>query len=151
MRHNNQTFAIHPLPERFGQTAHVIVNTETSAINDANSLPPSSDEGVAGKPQHHTCAVEQDSDLNENESQRPTSFNHHQYKTQFPPPLGHWHNGRTKRFISGTNKVPRVLHIETAIFVDKDLYRHMSKNYPKDTESRLMRFVLAIINGVRKS
>lgn len=44
---------------------------------------------------------------------------------------------------------PKVLHIETAIFVDKDLYRHMAKNYPKNTETHLIRFVLAMINGVQ--
>lgn len=44
---------------------------------------------------------------------------------------------------------PKVLHIETAIFVDKDLYRHMAKNYPKNTETHLIRFVLALINGVQ--
>lgn len=44
---------------------------------------------------------------------------------------------------------PKVLHIETAIFVDRDLYRHMAKNYPKNTETHLMRFVLAMINGVQ--
>lgn len=50
---------------------------------------------------------------------------------------------------STTTSKPKVLHIETAIFVDKDLYRHMAKNYPKNTESQLIRFVLAMINGVQ--
>lgn len=45
--------------------------------------------------------------------------------------------------------MPRVLHIETAVFVDKDLYRHMMKNYATDTEAKLIRFVLAMINGVQ--
>lgn len=44
---------------------------------------------------------------------------------------------------------PHELHIETAIFVDSDLYRHMERNFPKDTESHLIRFVLAMINGVQ--
>lgn len=44
---------------------------------------------------------------------------------------------------------PKVLHIETAIFVDKDLYRHMAKNFPKNTETHLIRFVLAMINAVQ--
>lgn len=104
--------------------------------------------GGIGRRSQHTCAVGQDVDLNKNESQPISLVQQKQHQPHLP--LGHQrHNGRTKRFISGTNKVPRVLHIETAIFVDKDLYRHMSKNYPKDTESRLMRFVLAMINGVR--
>lgn len=153
LRHHNKSFAIHPLPERFGQTAHVLVNTESFTINHhANSVDPTlPSDGVvrrSSQQKQHTCAVGQDVNLNENESQRATSFN--QISNNLQSLLGHRrHNSRTKRFISGTNKVPRVLHIETAIFVDKDLYRHMSKNYPKDTESRLMRFVLAMINGVR--
>lgn len=44
---------------------------------------------------------------------------------------------------------PKVLHIETAIFVDKDLYHHMAKNYPKNTETHIIRFVLAMINAVQ--
>lgn len=55
---------------------------------------------------------------------------------------------RVRRHLSSGNKVPRVLHIETAIFVDRDLFRHMEQNYPEDTESKLIRFVLAMINGV---
>lgn len=45
-------------------------------------------------------------------------------------------------------KVPEVFTIEIAIFVDKDLYRHMLKNFPKNTEANLIRFVLAMVNGV---
>lgn len=56
---------------------------------------------------------------------------------------------RQRRFISGTNRIPRTLHIETAVFVDQDLYRHMSKNYATETEAKLVRFVLAMINGVQ--
>ncbi|XP_055379928.1 uncharacterized protein LOC129611040 [Condylostylus longicornis] len=46
-------------------------------------------------------------------------------------------------------KAPQVLHIETAIFVDRDLFKHMARNFPKNTESHLIRFVLAMINGVQ--
>lgn len=58
--------------------------------------------------------------------------------------------GRRKRHIAAnTNKkIPQILFIETAIFVDKDLFRHMAVNYPKNTEGNLIRFVLAMINGV---
>lgn len=58
-------------------------------------------------------------------------------------------NIRSKRYISSTNKIPDELHIETAIFVDKDLFRHMAKNFPKNTEMQLIRFVLAMVNGVQ--
>lgn len=55
---------------------------------------------------------------------------------------------RMKRRISATEKIPQMLHIETAIFVDKDLYKHMATNFANDTESQIIRFVLALINGV---
>ncbi|XP_055536789.1 A disintegrin and metalloproteinase with thrombospondin motifs adt-1 [Wyeomyia smithii] len=55
---------------------------------------------------------------------------------------------RSKRQLN-TAKIPNVLYIETAIFIDKDLYRHMFKNFPKNTEANLIRFVLAMINGVQ--
>lgn len=57
---------------------------------------------------------------------------------------------RMKRRISATDKIPQVLHIETAIFVDKDLYKHMATNFANDTESQIIRFVLALINGVMR-
>ena len=57
--------------------------------------------------------------------------------------------GTTAGNATMTIKKPKVLHIEIAIFVDKDLYRHMVKNFPKNTETHLIRFVLAMINGVQ--
>lgn len=56
---------------------------------------------------------------------------------------------RKKRHISTQWKIPQVLHIETAIFVDKDLFKHMAKNFPDNTENQLIRFVLAMVNGVQ--
>lgn len=56
---------------------------------------------------------------------------------------------RMKRRISATDRIPQVLHIETAIFVDKDLYKHMATNFANDTESQIIRFVLALVNGVK--
>lgn len=40
------------------------------------------------------------------------------------------------------------VHIETAIFVDSDLYNHMGVNFPKDTERQLVNFVLTMVNAV---
>jgi hypothetical protein len=40
------------------------------------------------------------------------------------------------------------IHVETAVFVDKDLYQHMALNFPADTERELVRVVLAMINAV---
>lgn len=63
------------------------------------------------------------------------------------------HGHRTRRRTSAAGatfgrKIPQMLYVETAIFVDKDLFRHMAKNFPKNTEGNLIRFVLAMINGV---
>lgn len=38
--------------------------------------------------------------------------------------------------------------VETAVFVDRDLFEHMKTNYPVETERELIRFVLAMINAV---
>ena len=61
------------------------------------------------------------------------------------------HSSRPKRDTSNetVNKIPDILYVETAIFIDKDLFRHMAKNFPKATEGHLIRFVLAMINGVQ--
>lgn len=56
---------------------------------------------------------------------------------------GHYRNERKKRSL-----VPAIF-VETAVFVDRDLHKHMSLNYPKDTERELVRFVLAMINAVQ--
>lgn len=49
-----------------------------------------------------------------------------------------------------TSNVENPVFIETAVFVDKDLFDHMKSNYPLDTERELIRFVLAMINAVSK-
>lgn len=41
------------------------------------------------------------------------------------------------------------IFVETAIFIDRDLYKHMTVNFPTDTERDLVRFVLAMINAVQ--
>ncbi|XP_045481420.1 A disintegrin and metalloproteinase with thrombospondin motifs adt-1-like isoform X2 [Harmonia axyridis] len=39
--------------------------------------------------------------------------------------------------------------VETAVFVDRDLFDHMRNNFPVDTERELIRFVLAMVNAVQ--
>lgn len=39
--------------------------------------------------------------------------------------------------------------VETAVFVDKDLFEHMKNNFPANADRELIRFVLAMINAVR--
>lgn len=40
------------------------------------------------------------------------------------------------------------IFVETAVFVDKDLFEHMKTNFAVDTEREVIRFVLAMINAV---
>jgi hypothetical protein len=47
------------------------------------------------------------------------------------------------------DKEPTHLTIETAVFVDKDLYKHMETNFPDDTQAEVTRIVLAMINAVQ--
>lgn len=52
--------------------------------------------------------------------------------------------------ISNVKDRPRShLTIETAVFVDKDLYKHMQQNFPEDTQGEVTRIVLAMINAVQ--
>lgn len=57
--------------------------------------------------------------------------------------------GRSKRSAVLLPGTP--IHVETAVFVDKDLYQHMALNFPTDTERELVRVVLAMINAVSHS
>jgi len=54
--------------------------------------------------------------------------------------------GRGKRSVVLLPGTP--IHVETAVFIDKDLYQHMALNFPADTERELLRVVLAMINAV---
>ncbi|CAA9999727.1 unnamed protein product [Nesidiocoris tenuis] len=63
-----------------------------------------------------------------------------------------------KRSVGSLNLVPSgietsrtPIHIETAVFVDKDLYRHMSTNFVKDTDQQLITFVLTLVNAVSET
>lgn len=38
--------------------------------------------------------------------------------------------------------------METAVFVDKDLIRHMENYFPNDVEEQLVQVVLAMVNAV---
>ncbi|CAG9856832.1 unnamed protein product [Phyllotreta striolata] len=54
---------------------------------------------------------------------------------------------RRKREVAFPEGAPAF--VETAVFVDKDLFEHMKSNFPYDTERELIRFVLAMINAVQ--
>lgn len=44
--------------------------------------------------------------------------------------------------------VGSTVFVETAVFVDRDLFELMKSNFPVDTEREIIRFVLAMINAV---
>ncbi|XP_038120942.1 A disintegrin and metalloproteinase with thrombospondin motifs adt-1, partial [Culex quinquefasciatus] len=119
LKSNQSDLIVHPLPERFGSSSHVLIyrnRTNDSAAPSTNQT----DENVIFEPD----------------------------MAAYEPTFNEPRDRRNKRHISNI-KVPDTLHVETAIFIDKDLYRHMSKNFPKNTEAHLIRFVLAMINGVQ--
>ncbi|XP_060519373.1 A disintegrin and metalloproteinase with thrombospondin motifs adt-1 isoform X2 [Cylas formicarius] len=58
--------------------------------------------------------------------------------------------GKTlKRRRRDTFPIGATVFVETAVFVDRDLFDHMKINFPVDTEREVIRFVLAMINAVQ--
>ncbi|XP_065367757.1 A disintegrin and metalloproteinase with thrombospondin motifs 16 [Calliphora vicina] len=208
--HNNTDFIIHPLPQRFGNNSHIILETEREVFdtswrnstildeniqfepeeeefNDLNlELPTNEDyeatmrttrniEGDDKQHSIHHTAQHHHHQLPLNLRFKPRHHHHQQHhhnhhhqqyhhNAKTSSVGGHHkyhdhkyreesqHSKRNKRYINSASQysnVPDILHIETAIFVDIDLYKHMAKNFPKDTSSHLIRFVLAMINGVQ--
>ncbi|XP_054738435.1 uncharacterized protein LOC129244685 isoform X1 [Anastrepha obliqua] len=89
-------------------------------------------------PLEHNDTTYNKNNKNSNENDRETNKNSQKRRR------------RRRRYIaSGNSKIPQDLYIETAIFVDRDLFKHMSKNFPDNTESQMIRFVLAMINAVQ--
>lgn len=143
MYQNSRNFVIHPLPKRFGATAHILYETQLlSGVNmDADK---SQVDRLVKRSQTSQVATTATAAATEAEA---TASQTHQEMHTHPQ----HRRRRSKRYIAtsaSNRKVPHVLFIETAIFVDRDLYRHMAKNYPKNTEGNLIRFVMAMINGV---
>lgn len=121
IRQNQHVFIIHPLPERFGTKSHIVYEIKQQLnSSDISNIQFNDHNSNLFEPNVEKCSVD-----------NPNSIK------------------RIKRRISATEKIPQVLHIETAIFVDKDLYKHMAINFGNDTESQIIRFVLALVNGVR--
>ncbi|XP_066908281.1 A disintegrin and metalloproteinase with thrombospondin motifs adt-2 isoform X2 [Halyomorpha halys] len=44
---------------------------------------------------------------------------------------------------------PNPVHVETAVFIDRDLYTHMKTNFPTETEKEVVKFVLTMVNAVQ--
>ncbi|KAH1007972.1 hypothetical protein HUJ04_005135 [Dendroctonus ponderosae] len=58
-------------------------------------------------------------------------------------------NRTLKRSRRDTFPAGATVFVETAVFVDRDLFEHMKTNFPVDTEREITRFVLAMINAVQ--
>ena len=118
------------LPTEDSSGASSMRSTRNIEQQNQHHLHPQLPLNLRFKPRHHHA------------NQR--NHNHHSRK--------HYTGKRNKRYIHSASQytnIPDVLYIETAIFVDIDLYKHMAKNFPKNTSSHLIRFVLAMINGVQ--
>ncbi|CAG7828000.1 unnamed protein product, partial [Allacma fusca] len=62
---------------------------------------------------------------------------------------GLWAQSRKEVGEPAREREPSHLTIETAVFIDKDLFKHMKSNFPDDTHGEVTRIVLAMINAVQ--
>ena len=67
-------------------------------------------------------------------------------RNYFPSDLDTTTNSWIQR-AAGT-KLKGKYFVELAIFIDRDLYKIMSENFPVDTEEHIIQVVLAMINAV---
>lgn len=151
VRSNDSYYFIHPLPERFhgdDTKAHVIVKKQMDPINEDKCIESNDIETAIG-------------------SEPIKTWKGHRRKREIAPAIDNnldgfklnlAHRNKTitdfiQKLSYGVNRQRRAIlpavFVETAVFVDRDLYKHMTINYPKDTERELVRFVLAMINAVQ--
>ncbi|KAH8401413.1 hypothetical protein KR009_005346 [Drosophila setifemur] len=155
---NASDFVIHPLPARFGSGTHVLYQARVDKNSEAASpldsqLQFEPDEEEFNEPRRRLRAQSQTQSPLRLRYQPRHHHNHHHHQHQHQQSHQERHR-RKRRFIgnpprSRWSEIPEELFIETAIFVDSDLYAHMQRNFPTDTESKLMSFVMAMINGVQ--
>ncbi|XP_022227613.2 A disintegrin and metalloproteinase with thrombospondin motifs 16 [Drosophila obscura] len=165
---NASDFVIHPLPARFGAGNHVIYQARLDrnnfgrlggALDPLDSqlqFEPDAEEFNEPKPRLRAQTQSQSQSPLRLRFQPRHHHHHHQEKSQHENQRKnlkhHQKHGRRRRFIGPPPRglsVPEELFIETAIFVDRDLFAHMQRNFPADTESKMISFVLAMINGVQ--
>ncbi|KAH8407513.1 hypothetical protein KR222_004682, partial [Zaprionus bogoriensis] len=173
---NASNFVIQPLPARFGPTAHVLYQARAAKSQSGTQSGSSTTPLDVSQLQFEPDAAEFN-EPQQRQRQRQRSKQQSQLRLRYHP--RHHHHAGSSSSSSSSNSLlgsvsssnsystaprhrrhigvaparrwqaPHELHIETAIFVDSDLYRHMERNFPKDTKSQLIRFVLAMINGVQ--
>jgi len=157
---NGSDLVIHPLPSRFGTGTHVLYQARVdksggySGASSRRTAPPL-DSQLQFEPDAEEFNEPRRRLRAQTQAQSPLRLRfqprHHHHS--HPNPLHH-HHQRRRRYIGDPPRnrwsdIPEELFIETAIFVDSDLYAHMQRNFPTNTESKVVSFLLAMINGVQ--
>ncbi|EDV37612.1 uncharacterized protein Dana_GF13538 [Drosophila ananassae] len=150
---NDSDFVIHPLPARFGGGTHVLYQARVDKNNYSGASEPldsqlqfEPDEEEFNEPRRRLRA-QSPAQSPLRLRYQPRHHHHHHVHSTHP-------HRRRRRFISSASRsrwseIPEELFIETAIFVDSDLFAHMQRNFPTNTEGKLISFVMAMINGVQ--
>ncbi|KAI4468512.1 adamts a disintegrin and metalloprotease with thrombospondin motifs protease [Holotrichia oblita] len=143
----NEYFIIHPLPKRFRNNSsqpHLLIRKPVHNMNK-NVKRSNTNAKLQGI----------DSSFDYRYSKRKTKANRKQKHTKRPEfyTKESFHLNKTKtnsrkRLKRETFPEGSPVFVETAVFVDRDLFDHMITNFPVDTERELIRFVLAMINAV---
>ncbi|XP_037873682.1 A disintegrin and metalloproteinase with thrombospondin motifs 16 [Bombyx mori] len=157
VKSNDSYYLIHPLPERFhtdDTKAHIIIKRRMVDTN--NHL----EENVScvEKDKKNTTLVDQKlwtkhrrkrDIITEN---KPDNTRLKEFKLNLAHrnrTIGKFIEKLATQSIREKRAIQPAIFVETAVFVDRDLYKHMTLNFPKDTERELVRFVLAMINAVQ--
>ncbi|XP_020818018.1 A disintegrin and metalloproteinase with thrombospondin motifs 16 [Drosophila serrata] len=159
---NASDFVIQPLPSRFGTGTHVLYEARVDRGGSGGGV--SSRRINDGTPQPLNSQLQFEPDAEEFNEPRRRLRAQSPLRLRFQPRHHHTHHNhhhsqprhrrRTRRYIgnpprSRWSDIPDELFIETAIFVDSDLYEHMQRNFPTDTDGKVISFVMAMINGVQ--
>ncbi|CAG9564251.1 unnamed protein product [Danaus chrysippus] len=157
VKSNDSFYTIHPLPERFHNEhskAHLIIKR--------------SKEILASDDVEKECIEKNDLDVKNYDDMKWSKHRRKREVEKSPDndsldkfKLNLAHRNRTisdfvEKLVTKGNQTDRqkrsvlpAIFVETAVFVDRDLYKLMTINFPKDTERELVRFVLAMINAVQ--
>ncbi|XP_045502025.1 A disintegrin and metalloproteinase with thrombospondin motifs adt-1-like [Colias croceus] len=159
IKSNDSFYYVHPLPERFNHedfTPHIIVKRQ---IDNANNIEENYEEPtcVERHTNNITCFSPNTWTKHRRKRSISTENNYNNINLDtYKVDLVH-RNKTIEAFIeklkTGERRQKRAvlpaIFVETAVFVDRDLYKHMTINFPKETERELVRFVLAMINAVQ--
>lgn len=150
VKSNDSYYLIHPLPERFhteDSKAHVLVKrTAPETNNEESCVERDNLNSIAPEPSRIWTKHRRKRDA-DTPSKTLEEFKldlNHRNKT-----IGAFINKLVPKTERQKRAVLPAVFVETAVFIDRDLYKHMTVNFPKDTERELVRFVLAMINAVQ--